>query len=57
MTRRAGAIDRAFAARSRGLEPTDSIRERILSTADCAQIEVWVSRVLQAKTAAEVLES
>jgi hypothetical protein len=41
----------------RGLEIPDSIREQILGATDCAQIEVWVSRVLYAKTAAEVVES
>jgi hypothetical protein len=41
----------------RDLEIPDSIREQILGATDCAQIEVWVSRVLYAKTAAEVVES
>jgi hypothetical protein len=41
----------------RGLEIPDSIREQILGATDCAQIEVWVSRVLYAKTAAEVVGS
>ncbi len=39
----------------RHLEVTPHIRERILGTTDCAQIELWVSRVLDAKTAAEVI--
>ena len=39
----------------RGLEVTDAIRERVLGTTECAQIEAWVRRVLDARTAAEVL--
>ncbi len=40
----------------RGLEVTAPIRERILGTTDCTQIEAWASRVLHAKTTAEILE-
>ena len=40
----------------RGFEVSDEIRDRIMCTTDCARIEAWASRVLQAKSAAEVLE-
>ena len=40
----------------RGLEVTEAIRERVMGTTDCTQLEAWVSRVLDAKTAAEVLD-
>ena len=40
----------------RGFEVSDEIRDRIMCTTDCARIELWASRVLQAKSTAEVLE-
>jgi hypothetical protein len=40
----------------REFDITDAVRQRILSTTDCSQIEIWVSRALRAKTTAEVFE-
>lgn len=40
---------------ARGIEPSEQLRERILSCTDLASLELWLARAAVAQTAADVV--